>query len=154
ALASVSGGLLLALVVGIAGVSWQSVRANRERDEAETSFRQALAAVDRFYTEVSEDVLLNEPGMQPLRRKLLASAREYYQEFRERRGGDARARGELGAAQLRLAALAAELDGKAQARQLYEEALAYLEDLDRRSPGVAEYRQVLADGYGKLALLQ
>jgi serine/threonine protein kinase len=160
ALAAVSAGLVLVLVGGVAGVGWQWWRAEseatvarRERNEAETSFRQALDAVDEFCTQVSQDVLLNEPGMQPLRRKLLASARDYYETFVARRDGDARARVQLGRAKVRLAVLAADLDGKAQARHLYEEAIAYLEYLNRDFPGVAEYRDALAIGYGDFAVL-
>jgi phosphohistidine phosphatase len=33
--------------------------------------QQALAVVDELFTRVSEDELLNEPGMQPLRKDLL-----------------------------------------------------------------------------------
>jgi serine/threonine protein kinase/tetratricopeptide (TPR) repeat protein len=153
--------ILLCLVLGAIGVTWQWWRADREatiagqeRDDAEVSFRQALDAVDRFCTEISEDVLLHEPGMQPLRRRMLTSAREYYQEFVARRHGDARARAELGQAQLRLAGLAAELDTKAEALKLYEQAVAYLEDLDHSFPGVPDYRHALAVGCRDFAFWQ
>ena len=37
--------------------------------------------VDKFLTNVSENELINTPGMQPLRRYLLELALEYYQQF-------------------------------------------------------------------------
>ena len=45
--------------------------ADAAQKKSEVSFRQARKAVDNFYTRVSEDTLLNQPGMQPLRRELL-----------------------------------------------------------------------------------
>ena len=40
-------------------------------------FRDALDAVNKFHTFVSETRLLDEPGMQTLRKQLLASARDF-----------------------------------------------------------------------------
>ena len=59
--------------------------ADRERADAEKSLQQALATVNQFCTEVSQDVLLNEPGMQPLRKQLLQTARDSYQKFIQER---------------------------------------------------------------------
>ena len=38
-------------------------------------------AVNTYFTTVSEEHLLNEPGMQPLRQKLLKLSIPYYQAF-------------------------------------------------------------------------
>jgi tetratricopeptide (TPR) repeat protein len=148
--------------LGVAGQWWraetQKAEAERERNqaarqkaEAETSFRQALEVVDRFCTDVSQNVLLHEPGMQPLRRKLLAAAREYYREFVRRRSDDPGLRLELGKVYLRLARLTEDLDSRAAARALYKEAVAHMEQLDRDYPGVPAHRHQLAVGYGDLA---
>ncbi len=73
---------LLALIVvvvagGLSGVSWQWLRATRERAQAETNFRLARQAVDDYFTRVSQNKLLNVPGMQPLRKELLETALDY-----------------------------------------------------------------------------
>src|SRR5262249_1852860 len=41
-----------------------------------------------FCTQVSEEDLLDQPGMQPLRRRLLELARRYYQKFQREQGAD------------------------------------------------------------------
>src|SRR5262249_21771521 len=70
--------------------------------KAEANFAMARDAVDRFYTRVSEDKLLNEPHMDRLRRELLELARDFYQKFADERKDDPRARFDLGYAYIRL----------------------------------------------------
>ena len=55
---------------------------------AEGHFRKARSAVDQFYTQVSEELLFDEPGMQPVRRELLSQALTYYETFLEQRADD------------------------------------------------------------------
>ena len=57
--------------------------ADAERNRAEQNFAMARNAVRDYYITVSEDTLLQEPGMQPLRDELLRQALDYYQEFLE-----------------------------------------------------------------------
>ncbi len=59
----------------------QSEEAQRQRERAEENFHRAREAVDTYLTKVSENVLLNQPGLQPLRRDLLELALKYYQDF-------------------------------------------------------------------------
>ena len=60
------------------------VLVRRERDRAEESSRQARQAVNQFFTRVSEERLLNQPGLHPLRKALLQDARRFYEEFLDR----------------------------------------------------------------------
>src|SRR5262249_44418060 len=53
-----------------------------------TNFEHALETVDTFCTHVSEEQLLDEPGMQPLRRRLLELALQYYQRFQREQSSD------------------------------------------------------------------
>ena len=55
---------------------------------ADANFRRARQAVEDYFTNVSEDILLDEPGMQPLREKLLRTALEYHQGFLKERAND------------------------------------------------------------------
>ena len=138
-------GLLLALSVGLASVTWQWRRADiaqrkaqlraenerearldadqakraaesaliaeehqrkaaqREHERAEEHFQRSRATVDEYFTQISENRLLDEPGLQSLRRELLEQALKYYEEFRTDNNDDSQAQAELAAAQLRAA---------------------------------------------------
>jgi len=93
-----------------------------QKDKAEKNFVMAREAVDRYHTEVSESVLLNEPGMEPLRKKLLEAAREFYDRFTAMRAGDPDLKGEFGRAQYRLAEILGEIDSVNNAIALHQKA--------------------------------
>jgi serine/threonine protein kinase len=93
AIAALLAALVLALLTGFAGVTWQWREAVAARDDAKdsgkkarTNFAHALETVNTFCTQVSEEQLLDQPGMQPLRRRLLELARQYYQTFQREQG--------------------------------------------------------------------
>ena len=70
-------------------------RRERQRaEEAEARFRLARRSVDELIR-VSEEELAHRPGMEGLRKRLLASALAYYQEFVEQRTSDPAAQAEL-----------------------------------------------------------
>lgn len=70
--------LALSTMLSIA-VGYRNVSAALQ--ESETRLQHALQVVDELFTRVSEDELLNEPGMQPLRKDLLEKALKHYQYF-------------------------------------------------------------------------
>jgi serine/threonine-protein kinase len=70
--------------------------------ESESRLQQALAVVDELFTRVSEDELLNEPGMQPLRKDLLEKALKHYKYFLTESGGKENIRDEVAAAHFRV----------------------------------------------------
>jgi tetratricopeptide (TPR) repeat protein/tRNA A-37 threonylcarbamoyl transferase component Bud32 len=78
--------------------------------QSEKSLGQAVATVDDFLTLVGEETLLNEPGMQPLRKKLLAKARDYYQDFLSQRGDDPTIRDKVALAHFRVAVVTEKID--------------------------------------------
>jgi len=112
-------------VVGIVLVSasvfsaWQAIRAtnaeqiaqanlidaNVAREEAESNFRKAREAVDKYFTLVSENTLLDRPDLEDLRSELLDSALTYYKDFAEQRADDPEMPAELVAAHFRIAQL-------------------------------------------------
>jgi serine/threonine-protein kinase len=110
------------------------LEASRQRDEAAANYRLARQAVDRYHTEVSEDVLLHEPGMEPLRRRLLEAAREFYTQFAAKRSDDPEVKAELGRALYRLAQITADVDGPAQGIELHHQALAIFTELAGSAP--------------------
>lgn len=107
----------------------QKERAEANHKLAEGNFKLARAAVDRYHTEVSESVLLHEPGMEPLRKKLLEAAREYYEKFTKDRAGDPSVKGELGRAFFRLGQITGDIDSVTKAIELEEKARATFTEL-------------------------
>src|SRR5207244_1909303 len=73
-----------------------------QRTRADANFGKATAAVDHYMTKVSETKLLENPGMQPLRRDLLTSALGFYEAFLKERRDDPNLKLAVAAAQLRV----------------------------------------------------
>lgn len=89
---------------------------------SEASFQDALAAVNDFFTHVSEDRLLNEPGAEGLRHELLELARDYYQRFLNLRSDDPTVREEVALSHFRVGLIVEELDSPQAAVESYEKA--------------------------------
>jgi serine/threonine protein kinase len=128
--------------------------AEEQRLRAEANFRQARQAVDIYFTQVSEDQLLHEPGMQPLREKLLKSALNYYQAFEKQRGDDPTLQKELAFAYLRWGTIAGELGSRKEAKEILKKAVAGFEQLQTTHAGDAEVQSGLGQSYVTLAYLQ
>ena len=94
-------------------------RRERQRaEEAEERFRLARRAVDELI-QVSEEELAHRQGMEGLRKRLLASALAYYQEFIEQRRGDPDAQAELRDTTRRVETILADLAVLRAAGELY-----------------------------------
>lgn len=150
AITGLAAALMIAVVGGFAGVLWQWSRAEANLTEArhqaaraEENFRDALQAVEQI-TRASEEELANAPGMQPVRRKLLGAARDYYEGFARRRGKDPALLAELADARLRAASLTNLIGSRPETRTAYEQARAAFERLLRERPEDATYRERLA----------
>src|SRR5262249_30079302 len=132
------------LVTTVAALAVSTVLINRERVRAEEGFRQARQAVDEYYTTVSENKLLDVPGLQPLRKELLDSALRYYQEFLRQRAGDRSVQAEVAAASYRVAFLTNVIGSVDETRSAYQRALDFYERLVRDHPEVTRFRCDLA----------
>jgi tetratricopeptide (TPR) repeat protein/tRNA A-37 threonylcarbamoyl transferase component Bud32 len=98
-----------ALTIGVVLLSAANVRERTERERAEKNFSEATeqrklaernfalarSAVHDYFITVSEDTLLQQPGMQGLREDLLRQALVYYQTFLEERQDDPSLRQEV-----------------------------------------------------------
>jgi serine/threonine-protein kinase len=148
--------LMLTAVVALSAsnvlIGQERARTAVARVQAETNFLRAQEAVDRSFTEVSETVLLRGPGLQPLRRRLLQSARGYYEQFVREQEGRSGPRAELGRALLRLARITAEIESPVRAIDLYHRALAIQNKLVGEHAGMGEYRQDRASTHKGLAV--
>ncbi|MAT67972.1 MAG: hypothetical protein CMJ58_00435 [Planctomycetaceae bacterium] len=105
------------------------VEAEEQRTRAERNFARARQAVQDYYVRVSEETLLNQPGMQPLRDALLRQALAYYEQFLDERGDDASLAREAAEAAYVAGRIAEKLGDRAAAAARYRQAIALAEDL-------------------------
>lgn len=119
----------LMVVIGLA-----YVRTSTALRQSEESFALAQNAVDELFLYMSEERLLNRPGMQPVRRDLLQRARHYYRQFAILRGNDPTMREELATAHFRMGLINAEIDSLEKARGSYELARRIQTQLVAESP--------------------
>lgn len=114
--------------------------------KSESRLQLALEVVDDLFTRVSEDELLNEPGMQSLRKELLSRALEHYQFFLSESGQNEAIRKGVTAARFRVGMIL-QLDERTwgdAAREL-ELAAAQQRALLTEYPGDEECQKMLAD---------
>jgi eukaryotic-like serine/threonine-protein kinase len=153
-LAAGAAGLLIAATVASAVAAALLGRANARaearrleavaaRGQAERNLARAREAAERYYTRISEDRLLNEPHMAGLRKDLLATARDYYQQFVAEHRDDPRARADLARASVRLSKIAEALGATAEALEHGRRGRALLDELVAAYPLVADYRDGL-----------
>ena len=101
---------------------------------ADANFRRARQAVEDYFTTVSEDILLDEPGMQPLRKKLLGTALEYHQVFLKEHANDQGIEAELAVSHRRYGNIAYLTDRNDEAFAHFQSAL---EGFRRTSPATS-----------------
>lgn len=141
----------------LAGGLWYNARlqdalraTSHERDRAEEGFRQARAAVEEYFTKVSESRLLHRQGLQPLRKELLESPLHYYEAFIRQRGHDPALKGELATAYLRVGLITAMIGSKTEALAAHQRARALLQELVQAQPTEVRWQLELAVCYGSL----
>jgi serine/threonine-protein kinase len=127
-----------------------NARTEEQRRLAETNFHKARQAVDEYFTKVSESKLLNVPGLQPLRKELLESARRYYEQFLRDRGTDRTVRAEAAEAWYRLGSVAKEVSTPEEAAEDFEGAVAMYEALAREHPHEPRYSSKVAMALNEL----
>ncbi|HEV2971260.1 MAG TPA: protein kinase [Pirellulales bacterium] len=143
--------LLVAVVAVIASLliarSWREDAA--ARIEADRGFREARDAVNDYFTQVSENKLLNVPGLQPLRKDLLESALRYYEEFLKEHAGDPTLHSDVALTWYRVGRIEEEIDKNADAAGDLEKAEVIQEEIAKRSSDPAA-KAALADTYNAL----
>jgi tetratricopeptide (TPR) repeat protein len=143
--------LLLAAVVGlIAG----TVLLERRKREAQENFEMTRAAAHKFLVAVNEEQLLDEPGMQGLRQKLLMEALDYYQKFLEKRPSDPTVWREQAEANRQLGDVYGQVGRLSEAKALVERSVRGFRDLRGRAAVDSEIRRGLAQSYLALAELE
>jgi serine/threonine-protein kinase len=120
----------------------ERTHAQEQRDLADANFKKARQAVDDYFTQVSENVLLKSPlpGLQPLRKELLSTALKYYRDFVAEHREDPALRAELARALHRVGSITEDLGTKRDALKAYQEALAVWEQGVRDDQDNAAYQ--------------
>jgi tetratricopeptide (TPR) repeat protein/serine/threonine protein kinase len=150
--ASLTAALALLLFVGTIAAAVTALKfrdkAEQERSlraNADASAAQADKAAQDLLTSMSQQTLLNEPGFQPLRLKLLEGALSYYQEAVRRRGEDPRLQAELAITYFRLGGVYHEVDRNDDAIEATERGQGVVEQLRRQHPGDTQCLRPLAE---------
>jgi len=145
--------LTAALVTGTAVSTWQAVRATRaervaevERSEAEANFQKARAAVDTYFTQVSESTLLDVPGLQPLRMRLMNAALDFYRGFADEHVRDPAVLADLAVTYMRVAEIYHANDRNDDAVAAINHALVVIDRLRREFPDARNQHRRMA-GY-------
>lgn len=114
---------IVSLCVALAATTIGYVRVSSALQDAEASHRRSRETVDEFYTIVSEDVLLNQPGLRPLRRQLLERALAHFERFAAERADDRNLQREVALAHYRIGRIAEELESPERALAAYDRAI-------------------------------
>ncbi len=152
---SVASAIVVALVGLIVATILLTAANERERlakQKADDNFKLAKQAVDDYHTKVSQDDLLQEPGMQPLRKRLLESAAVYYKKFIGEKADDPNLRGEFAKANYRLSHITGEIGSKSEAIELDKKAAGIFEEL-AAAKSKEDFRADQAACYDHLGLL-
>jgi tetratricopeptide (TPR) repeat protein len=119
--------------------------AETERDRAKATLGVGLETLDEAFTQLSETTLLDLPGMQPERKRLLESALRHYRKFLDRWSDEPAVRAEAALAWYRAGRITAELGSEQEAIPLYDRACAMQEALFREQPGNVRQQVALAE---------
>jgi tetratricopeptide (TPR) repeat protein/tRNA A-37 threonylcarbamoyl transferase component Bud32 len=128
-------------------------RAREQSVRAERNFGYAREAVQRMLTRVADELLLDVPQSEPVRRAILEEALGYYQKFLQERSDDPKVRSETGSAFHSVAEICRLLGDRARSQQAYEQAVAIFGQLMIEFPAQPDYAEQLADSYNSMGEL-
>jgi serine/threonine protein kinase/tetratricopeptide (TPR) repeat protein len=132
-------------------VGRQEAIAKREAVRAEGNYQTARSSVNELLTVVSEGDLVNEPGLQPVRLKLLTKAIAFHERMLADRDRDPVARRDLAMAHFRLGILKGQMGPASDEFESYGRAIDLLESAD---PGDRESAILLTKVYNNFAKKQ
>jgi eukaryotic-like serine/threonine-protein kinase len=144
--------VMLAMTAVISSLAY--IRTSAALAQSELRFRDAMDVVDKLFTRVSEDTLLNRPGMQPLRKDLLQEALTYYQKFLREGAADPRVQDELGSAYFRVGLITEVLQSVTDALPAYETAREIQQRLLAVRPNDPARLKALGDTLNRLGSVQ
>ncbi len=118
--------------------------AEEQRAEAEANLHKAKAAVDEYFTLISESTLLDVPGLQPLRKKLLEAALLFYSSTAEDRINDPTILADLAVTFMRVAEINHIVDRNDDAVAAIDRALAVIDRLRSEFPEASDQLRSVA----------
>lgn len=104
------------------------------KNKAEMSRNQLLAAINQLFTDWGDVTLLNEPGLEDVRARLLASASNLYKQMGDQLGEDPKIQHELGVSYFRLGRMMSHLRSYDSAREAVESGLKIQRKLHAEQP--------------------
>ncbi len=129
--------LISAIVLTLVVNEWRR-RETAAKEEALQNYQIARKAVDRFFTQVAEEGLLDQPAMEKQRESLLTDAETAYAEFVQRYGQEEGVRAEAARTTYRLGVIAELLGRSEDAVAKYKQALAEQQSLFDEDPSNLE----------------
>ncbi|MBI1853195.1 MAG: serine/threonine protein kinase, partial [Planctomycetes bacterium] len=114
---------VVALSVGLEIVAGKQRQIEQARARAEKNFGLARDSVDKYLTRVAWSPELQAHGLEPLRRQLLGTAREFYEEFLRERSNDTSLNRDFASALVNLGLIDRQMVDAAQAESSYQKAL-------------------------------
>ncbi|MBI2826104.1 MAG: protein kinase [Planctomycetia bacterium] len=118
--------------------------AEKHRAAAEANYQKAKAAVDKYFTLVSESKLFEVPGLQPLRKDLLESALEFYEGAAVERSSDPAVLADMAVTHLRMSSIYLALDRADDFIAAIRRALDVIDRLRRDHAGASDHERKLA----------
>lgn len=143
---------LAGVVIAIVGLSIGYRTATDALAESNASHLLARQTVNDLFTEVSETVLLEKPGMQPLRQRLLERALNYYRKFVETGRDSQELRAEMGDVWFRIGRIEKELGRPEESGKALQQALIIQHGLVDESPTIPN-REALSSTYNAIGSL-
>ena len=149
-----SAAIVLLILAGIAGTSWQARVARAERVRAQQQFNDVRKLATSFLFEFNTSIQ-NLPGATPARKLLVQRALEYLSKLAQQSRGDPGLRLELAEAYLKVGDLQGNpyepnLGDTQGAMESYAKALAISEELTRADANDRQARRYLARSYQSL----
>jgi tetratricopeptide (TPR) repeat protein len=151
---------LVILVMAVIGFGLATLLIWREQARTQRAYqaeaqlrRKSRKAVDEMYGQVAQQLLIEKPDMQKVRRDFLEKALAYYRDFTASPEDDPAARHEAARALLRIAEIERELGQYPEAEVVYRQAIPLLDDIAGHHPDEPTYREDLVSCYEKLGFV-
>jgi serine/threonine protein kinase/Flp pilus assembly protein TadD len=142
--------VVLALTAGATVSIWQAILARRAQADATSQRDEARQAVDDMYTDVAEQWLRQKAALEPMQRKFLQKALDYYRRFAGETSIDPKVRLKTAQAYHRVGIMQEKLGSYSEAEAAYRRAMAQLQQLVAGQPFVPEHQSELATILGHL----
>jgi tetratricopeptide (TPR) repeat protein len=125
----------------------QRQEADKQRNEAVTSLKDAQAAVDQMLYRVGDRTLSQVPQMELVRREILTDALRFYERLLQRAHAGPKLRLQAAIATIHAGDVHLMLGDDSRAEEIVRRGIALAEESQRLEPASADCRQVLADGW-------